>query len=138
MFQLRSSPMSTTTTETRKASPTLKAFGVILGIPVIIGLMLFAFLAPNFASGPQDVPVALSAPEPVIEQITQGIKDKAGDEAPDIRVMDNPETVRESILNRETVGGIAITPDGATTYTASGNGAPYVQLIDGIAASLEA
>ncbi|EFK54960.1 SNG1 family protein [Corynebacterium genitalium ATCC 33030] len=130
--------MSTATTETRSASTTAKALGVILGIPVIIGLMLFAFLAPNFSSGPQDVPVALSAPEPVIEQITQGVKEKAGDDAPDIRVMNSPEEVRESILNRETVGGIAITPDGATAYTASGNGAPYVQLIDGIASSLEA
>ena len=50
--------MSTATTETRSASTTAKALGVILGIPVIIGLMLFAFLAPNFSSGPQDVPVA--------------------------------------------------------------------------------
>ncbi|MDK8810710.1 hypothetical protein HMPREF2651_05410 [Corynebacterium sp. HMSC063A05] len=129
--------MSTATTETKKASPAPKAVAVIFGIPLVIGLMLFAFLAPTFASGPKDVPIALTAPAPMSEQITQAIEHKAGDNAPDIQVMDTPDAVRESILNRETVGGIVISPTGATAYTASGNGAPYSQLIDGIATTLE-
>ncbi|MDU4703877.1 MAG: ABC transporter permease, partial [Corynebacterium sp.] len=129
--------MSTATTETKKASPAPKAVAVIFGIPLVIGLMLFAFLAPTFASGPNDVPIALTAPAPISEQITQAIEHKAGDDAPDIQVMDTPDAVRESILNRETVGGIVISPTGATAYTASGNGAPYSQLIDGIATTLE-
>lgn len=54
--------MSTATTETKKASPAPKAVAVIFGIPLVIGLMLFAFLAPTFASGPNDVPIALTAP----------------------------------------------------------------------------
>lgn len=36
---------------------TKKALAMILGIPVVIGLMLWAFLAPTFASGPDGVPV---------------------------------------------------------------------------------
>lgn len=111
---------------------------MIFGIPVIIGLMLFAFLAPTFASGPAGVPVAVSAPEPMVQQLTQGISQKAGDEAPEITVMDNADDVRNAVLEREAVGGLAVTPEGATAFTASGNGAPYVQLVDGIAGSLEA
>lgn len=124
--------------EERDRSDVAKALGVIFGIPVIIGLMLFAFLAPTFASGPAGVPVAVSAPEPMVQQLTQGISQKAGDEAPEITVMDNADDVRNAVLEREAVGGLAVTPEGATAFTASGNGAPYVQLVDGIAGSLEA
>lgn len=130
--------MSTTVTEDKKRSLAAKAAGVMLGIPVIIGLMLFAFLAPTFASGPSGVPVAISAPGPVVQQLTQGIEQKAGEDAPEITVMDSPDEVRTAVLEREVVGGIAITPEGATAFTASGNGAPYAQLVDGIASSLEA
>lgn len=130
--------MTTAVKEEQGRSHAAKAAGVILGIPVIIGLMLFAFLAPIFASGPSGVPVAVSAPEPMVEQLTQGIEQKAGDEAPEITVMDSPDEVRNAVLEREAVGGLAVTPEGATAFTASGNGAPYAQLIDGIAGSLEA
>lgn len=130
--------MSTTVRKEGERSLAAKAAGVVLGIPVIIGLMLFAFLAPTFASGPAGVPVAVSAPEPMVQQLTQGIEQKAGDDAPEITVMDSLDEVRTAVLEREAVGGLAITPEGATAFTASGNGAPYAQLIDGIAGSLEA
>ena len=130
--------MTTAVKEERDRSDVAKALGVIFGIPVIIGLMLFAFLAPTFASGPAGVPVAVSAPEPMVQQLTQGLSQKAGDEAPEITVMDNADDVRNAVLEREAVGGLAVTPEGATAFTASGNGAPYVQLVDGIAGSLEA
>ncbi len=129
--------MTTAVKEERDRSDVAKALGVIFGIPVIIGLMLFAFLAPTFASGPADVPVAVSAPEPMVQQMTQAIEQKAGDEAPEIIVKESPDDVRTAVLEREAVGGLAITPEGATAFTAAGNGAPYVQLIDGIANSLE-
>lgn len=74
----------------------------------------------------------------MVQQLTQGISQKAGDEAPEITVMDNADDVRNAVLEREAVGGLAVTPEGATAFTASGNGAPYVQLVDGIAGSLEA
>ena len=90
--------MTTAVKEEQGRSHAAKAAGVILGIPVIIGLMLFAFLAPIFASGPSGVPVAVSAPEPMVEQLTQGIEQKAGDEAPEITVMDSPDEVRNAVL----------------------------------------
>ena len=34
-----------TATNTRRSSTTAKALGAIFGIPIVIGLMLFAFLA---------------------------------------------------------------------------------------------
>ena len=125
--------MSTATT--RKQPPAItKAIGAIVGIPIAIGLMLFAFLAPNFASGPEGVPIAIAAPEPMVTQLTQNL----GEDGPDITVYDSDADVVSAVEHREAVGGMVITPAGATVYTASGNGAPYTQMMEGMAARLEA
>ncbi|OFT27566.1 hypothetical protein HMPREF3171_11170 [Corynebacterium sp. HMSC08F01] len=111
-----------------------KVLGASIGIPIIIGLMLFAFLAPTFASGPKDVPIAIAAPEPMVSQLEQTM----GEDGPDITVYGSGEEVRDAVLNREVVGGLSIAPTGATAYTAAGNGAPYAQMIEGMASKMEA
>ena len=124
--------------EKKKPSVAAKSMAAIVGIPIVIGLMLWAFLAPTFASGPAGVPIALSAPEPMQDSIVQKIEEGAGEDAPEIVVKHGEEEVRDAVLNREAVGGLVLAPEGAKAFTASGNGAPYVALIDGIASQLEA
>lgn len=124
--------MVNTSTPTRPN--TVKAFGAIIGIPIIIGIMLFAFLAPTFASGPKGVPIAIAAPDPIVAQLEQGI----GEDGPEITTYASRDEVRDAVMHRDAVGGVAIEPDGATAYTAAGNGAPYVQMIEGMAGKLEA
>ena len=46
--------------------------------------------------------------------------------------------MRDAVLNRDAVGGLSIAPTGATAYTAAGNGAPYAQMIEGMASKMEA
>ena len=96
--------------------------------------MLFAFLAPTFASGPAGVPIAIAAPEPVVAQLEQAM----GEDGPEITVYESDAEVRDAIEHREAVGGVVIAPQGATAYTASGNGAPYTQMIEGMATKLQA
>ena len=124
--------------EKKKPSAVAKSIAAIVGIPIVIGLMLWAFLAPTFASGPAGVPIALSAPEPMQDSIVQKIEEGAGEDAPEIVVKHGEEEVRDAVLNREAVGGLVLASEGAKAFTASGNGAPYVALIDGIASQLEA
>ena len=124
--------------EGKQPSVAVKSIVAIVGIPVVIGLMLWAFLAPIFASGPAGVPVAISAPEPMLEGISQKIESAAGDEAPEIVVKHSEAEVRDAVLQREAVGGLVISPQGASEFTAAGNGAPYVTMIDGLAGQLEA
>ncbi|OFK68254.1 hypothetical protein HMPREF3056_08145 [Corynebacterium sp. HMSC056F09] len=124
--------------EGKQPSVAVKSIVAIVGIPVVIGLMLWAFLAPTFASGPAGVPVAISAPEPMLEGISQKIESAAGDEAPEIVVKHSEAEVRDAVLQREAVGGLVISPQGASAFTAAGNGAPYVTMIDGLAGQLEA
>ena len=113
---------------------TVKAVGAVIGIPIIIGLMFFAFLAPTFASGPRNVPLAVAAPGPLVEKMEATLSE----DGPTLLVRDSDEEVRDAIAQREAVGGLVVTPQGATAYTASGNGAPYAQMIEGMAGQLEA
>ena len=88
--------MSSTATRTR-TSTTAKIFAAVIGVPIVIGLMLFAFLAPNFSSGPQGVPVAVAGPEQMVKHMT----DKAGEGGPDLRVYESDADVRDAIENRD-------------------------------------
>lgn len=125
--------MSTTTSPGQKPAAA-RVLGAIVGIPIVIGLMLFAFLAPNFASGPAGVPIAVAAPEPVVQQLQSAL----GDDGPEVTVHASGDEVRDAIEHRDAVGGLVMGPEGAVAYTASGNGAPYVQMIEGMASRLEA
>lgn len=113
-----------------------KALAMTLGIPVVIGLMLWAFLAPTFASGPDGVPVAVAGPGPVVEKLIAQAEQH--EEHPDFITVSSQEDAETMVRDREAVGAIAIGEGGATVYTASGNGAPYVQMLGGVAQNLEA
>lgn len=96
--------------------------------------MLWAFLAPTFASGPDGVPVA--GPEPVAGKLLAQAEQQ--EEHPDFITVSSQEEAEAMVRDREVVGAIAIGEAGATVYTASGNGAPYVQMLGGDAQNLEA
>ena len=117
----------------------IKVIGLSLGIPIAIALMLFAFLAPSTASGPHNLPIAISAPEPVAAAMEESMSTQAPD-AFEFQAEDSAEAVKDSILNRETVGGIVVDPATQTTtiYTASGNGAPYATLLNSMAQGMQA
>lgn len=111
---------------------------ICVGVPIIIALMLFAFLAPTFNSGPGDLPVAIAGPEEPLDRMEDGIEAQSTD-AFEFDRLDEAAAVESAIRSREAIGGIAVDPDdGSTTvYTAAGNGTPYTGLMDGLAAGLQ-
>ena len=112
-----------------------KTIALILGLPIILGLMLWAFLAPTFASGPDGVPVAVAGPEPVVEKLRAQAEQQ--EEHPDFVVVSSQDEAEDMVRNRDAVGAIAIGQGSATVYTASGNGAPYVQMLNGLAQNMQ-
>jgi len=127
-----------TTNETSsKRPPKAIAATLIVAIPIAIALMLFAFLAPTLASGPNNLPISVSAPAPVTEQLTNSLTQRSPD-AFDITTATSREDVEDAILEREAVGGIVVDAEGATAYTADGNGTPYAQVLTPVAGALEA
>lgn len=121
----------------RTAHDWLKVLALAVGLPIVIALMLFAFLAPSFGSGPKDLPLAVAGPEAAVTQLEQGIQAESPD-AFDISTLDDAAAVEAAVADREAIGGIVVDPAGqATIYTAAGNGTPYGALLDNMAAGLE-
>lgn len=108
---------------------TLKLGGIILGLTAAVTLMLLAFLSPQMNSGPDDIPVAVTAPEPVVNQLSENF---------DVTVYDDPSDAKGAVLDRDAVGAVTVTPGGATVYTASGAGQPYTQVLTGVAEGMQA
>lgn len=119
----------------KMSNPLTKTLALTFGIPLLIGLMLWAFLAPTFASSPAAVPIAVAGPDPVVEKLQGKVEQR--DEHPELITAGSQEEAVEMVENREAVGAIAVTQEGATVYTASGNGAPYAQLLGGVAQQME-
>ncbi len=116
----------------------LKVLGVIAGLVAAVSLMVLAFLAPAINSGPHDLPVSVSGPAPVVEQLTKGLTAKQPG-AFDFRIVADQQAVAEAVHDRKSLGGIAVGPDGAVTITvAGGAGAPYFQLFTKMAEALRA
>ncbi|MEJ6550232.1 ABC transporter permease [Corynebacterium sp. USCH3] len=107
----------------------VKLGGIILGLTAAVSLMLLAFLSPQMNSGPEDIPVAVTAPDPVVAQLSENF---------DVTTYDNPSDARDAVLDRDAVGAVTVTPEGATVYTASGAGQPYTQVLAGVAERMDA
>lgn len=110
---------------------------LVLGITAVVGLMLLAFALPGLNSGAKNLPLAVSGPAPLVEQITT-MMETAQPGAFDVTTHATPEESAEAILDRDAVGGIAVGPEGVTIQLASGAGAPYSSILRGIGTQLEA
>ena len=69
---------------------------VTAGVPVVILLMLLAFLAPAINSGAEDLPLAVAAPAEQREQLTAGLE-AAAPGSFDVTVVDDADAVAEAV-----------------------------------------
>ncbi|WP_067428964.1 hypothetical protein [Nocardioides jensenii] len=105
--------------------------GIVLGLTAVICLMLLAFSTPAIHSGPHDLPLAVSGPEPAVAQLRTTLDENRPD-AFAVKVHATSDDVASAIKERAAVGGISIAPDGITIQVASAAGAPYVSLLRNI------
>lgn len=124
--------MSTRTTPRIDSAPGPSAVvAAILGLTAVICLMLLAFSTPAIHSGPHDLPLAVSGPEPDVAQLRAALEENRPD-AFAMEVHADSEGVASAIKERTAVGGISIAPDGITIHVASAAGAPYASLLRNI------
>lgn len=122
-------------TLTKHPGATLLA--AVVGIPVIIVLMLLAFLAPSINSGAEDLPLAVAAPEAAQEQLTTALE-TAAPGAFDVTFVEDVDAVTDSVTQREAIGGIVMSTEGTEVIIASGAGSPYAALLRNLAAGIQA
>ncbi len=120
-----------------------KLVGLVLGLAAIASIMLLALGLPAVNSGASDLPLAVSGPAPAVEALT-GTFEETNPGTFEVTTHTTDAAVRDAILNREAIGGIAIGAPGATgapeitIYTASGAGTPYAGILNSIAAGMTA
>lgn len=121
----------------KKDRPALKLFAVVLGVPVVLIVMLLAFLGPSLNSGAKDLPLAISGPT----QVTQQIATKLDQQSPgtfDITTYNSVDDAKNAVHQREAIGVISVNGKSVEIVTASGAGTPYAPLLKKIGAGLEA
>lgn len=124
-------------TETGTERPVRRLLTVLVGVPALLIVMLLCFLTPSLNSGAKDLPLAIAGPPQATNQITSALEAKAPGSF-ETTTYEQPDQARQAVKDRQAVGAIAVGANGITMMTASGAGTPYVQLLKGIGAGLEA
>ena len=124
-------------TETGTERPVRRLLTVLVGVPALLIVMLLYFLTPSLNSGAKDLPLAIAGPPQATNRITSALEAKAPGSF-ETTTYEQPDQARQAVKDRQAVGAIAVGANGITVMTASGAGTPYVQLLKGSGAGLEA
>lgn len=124
-------------TETGTERPVRRLLTVLVGVPALLIVMLLCFLTPSLNAGAKDLPLAIAGPPQATNRITSALEAKAPGSF-ETTAYEQPDQARQAVKDRRAVGAIAVGANGITVMTASGAGTPYIQLLKGIGAGLEA
>lgn len=101
-------------------------WGVIVLVPLLVGLALAAFAWPAARLAPRDVPVGMVAPAAAGAAIEQRL---AGDDAVEVHRFADRAAAEAAIADRDVYGAIVIAPEGTTVLTASAASPLVAQLL---------
>ena len=101
-------------------------WGVIVLVPVLVGLALAAFAWPAARLAPRDVPVGVVAPAAAGAAIEQRL---AGDDAVEVHRFADRAAAEAAIADRDVYGAIVMAPEGTTVLTASAASPLVAQLL---------
>ncbi len=105
---------------------------LVFGLAAVVVGMLCAFAFPTIHSGPHDVPVGVTGPQNATAAVSKAL---AGD-AWDVRVYGDEEALASAVKDRDVMGGIALSADGVTAYTATAAGPPAAAAVTATATAL--
>jgi hypothetical protein len=108
-------------------SPSRALVAVLLLVPAIVALALWAFAWPAARTAPRDLPVGVAGPPaataPVERQLARG------GEAFEVHRYADEAEARDAIERREVYGAVAVTPHGPRALTASAAGPVVAQVL---------
>ncbi|MFG2588038.1 ABC transporter permease [Streptomyces sp. NPDC048438] len=109
------------------AAPNSRAVAVILLVPLIVTLSLWAFSWPAARIAPRDLPVGVAGPAPAAEQLQRQLEQRAG--AFEIHRYDDEGAARDAIEDRVVYGAVVVTEEGPRLLTASAASPVVAQLL---------
>lgn len=109
------------------ATPRRRMIGVMLLIPLIAALALWAFAWPAARVAPHDLPVGVAGPASATAPLEQGFEQRP--DAFDVHRYDDEAAARTAIEERDIYGAVVATPEGPHLLTASAGGPVVAQLL---------
>ncbi|WP_328867903.1 ABC transporter permease [Streptomyces sp. NBC_00304] len=115
------------------AAPNRRLVAVVLLIPFVVALVLWAFAWPAARMAPRDLPVGVVGSGPAADQLQERLE--ARDGAFEIHRYDSGTAARAAIEHRTVYGAVAVTAQGPELLTASAASPVVAQLLhDAVAA----
>ncbi|WP_285566933.1 MULTISPECIES: ABC transporter permease [unclassified Streptomyces] len=119
------------------AAPNHRLVAVVLLVPVVVALALWAFAWPAARMAPRDLPVGIAGSAPAADQLQRQLGQRDG--AFEIHRYDSAAAARTAIEHRAVYGAVVVTPRGPELLTASAAGPVVAQLLhDAVAGSAPA
>ncbi|MFD9047178.1 ABC transporter permease [Streptomyces zaomyceticus] len=94
-----------------------RTIAVMVLIPFVVALTLWAFAWPAARTAPRDLPIGVAAPATVATALEQGFARHEG--AFEVHRYENEAAARAAIEDRHVYGAVVVTPDGTELLTAS-------------------
>ncbi|MER7820381.1 ABC transporter permease, partial [Streptomyces sp. NPDC096153] len=108
------------------ASPARRMIAVMLLIPAVAALALWAFAWPAARPSPHDLPIGVAGPASAAAPREQRFEHRQG--AFDVHRYDDESAAREAIEGRVVYGAVAVTPQGPKVLTATAASPVVAQL----------
>ncbi|MFJ6851089.1 ABC transporter permease [Streptomyces sp. NPDC091271] len=109
------------------AAPNRRAVTVILLVPLIATISLWAFSWPAARIAPRDLPVGVAGAAPAADQLQRQFEQRAG--AFEIHRYDDEAAARDAIEDRVVYGAVVVTEEGPRLLTASAASPVVSQLL---------
>ncbi|MFI6370238.1 ABC transporter permease [Streptomyces sp. NPDC050546] len=109
------------------ASPDRRVIAVIVLVPVLAALALWAFAWPAARTAPRDLPLGVAGPPAATAQVEKRLELREG--AFEIHRYTDEAAARDAIEDRAVYGAVVVTPQGPELLTASAAGPAVAQLL---------
>lgn len=116
-------------------TPWRRIAGIVVGVAALLGLVVTAFAWPVVNGGPRQVPIAVVAPAPVVDELSGQLAAVAGEEAFEVTSLEDRAAAQRAILDREVYGAVVVGADGGEVLTASGASPAIAQTLAQLAAA---
>lgn len=108
-------------------SPQRRVIAVMLLVPTLVALALWAFAWPAARMAPRDLPIGVAGPEAAAARVEQGLLQREGAFA--VQRYADEAAARAAIQDREAYGAVVAGPEGLRLLTASAAGPAVAQLL---------
>ncbi|MFI6946506.1 ABC transporter permease [Streptomyces sp. NPDC050422] len=109
------------------AAPNRRLVAVVLLVPMVVALALWAFAWPAARMAPRDLPIGVAGSAPAADRLQQQLEQRDG--AFEIHRYDSEAAARTAIEGRSVYGALVVTPHGPELLTASAAGPAVAQLL---------